>query len=120
MDLAQRDKTFLELKYQIQCKQNSLLERFNNVKQAAAENQLLDGVLKDYIAYYKDALAAKRQQEEALTLLKGYLEAMGEAAAVSDAQLDYLKEEKAHTIAKLDEVRRDMSNLLERTSGGLE
>ena len=62
MDLAQRDKTFLELKYQIQCKQNSLLERFNNVKQAAAENQLLDGVLKDYVTYYKDALAAKRPQ----------------------------------------------------------
>lgn len=120
MNLAQRDNTFLELKYQIQCKQNSLLERFSNVKQAASENKLLDGVLKDYVKYYKDALAAKRQQEESLSLLRNYLDAMSEAAVVSDAQMDYLKEERAQTIAKLDEVRRDMSNLLERTRGDLE
>ena len=33
------------------------LDRFNNVKQAAAENELLNGVLEDYASYYKDALA---------------------------------------------------------------
>lgn len=115
MNLAQRDKTFLELKYQIQCKQESLLQRFNDVKEAARENELLDGVLSDYVKYYNEALAAKRQQEESLTLLKGYLEAMGEAAAVSNAQLDYLKEERAHTIERLGDVRRDMERLLEKT-----
>lgn len=115
MNLAQRDKAFVELKYRIQCKQNALLERFSNVKQAAEENKLLDGVLKDYVKYYRDALAAKRQQEESLTLLKGYLEAMSEAAAVSDAQMDYLKEERAQTIEKLDDVRREMARLLEKT-----
>lgn len=120
MNLAQRDKTFLELKYQIQCKQNSLLERFSNVKQAASENKLLDGVLKDYIKYYKEALAAKRQQEESLSLLRDYLEAMGEAANVSDAQLEYLKEERAHTIERLNDVRQDMSRLLQKTSGDIE
>lgn len=119
MNLAQRDKTFLELKYQIQCKQDSLLERFKNVKQASAENTLLDGVLQDYVKYYKEALAAKRQQEESLSLLRDYLEAMGEAASVSDAQLEYLKEEKAHTIQRLNDVRQDMSRLLEKTGGSL-
>ena len=72
-------------------------------------------MLKDYVKYYRDAIAAKRQQEESLTLLKGYLEAMGEAAAVSDAQMDYLKEERAQTIEKLDDVRREMARLLEKT-----
>ena len=117
MNLAQRDRAFLDLKYRIQCKQNSLIERFDDVKRAAAENQLLDGVLQDYIKYYKEALAAKRQQEESLILLRDYLEAMGDAASVSDAQLEYLKEERSQTIERLNEVRRDMSRLLERTSG---
>lgn len=115
MDLAKRDKTFLELKYRIQCKQESLLSRFNDVKQAAAENELLNGVLEDYIAYYKDALAAKRQQEESLTLLRDYLEAMSEAATVSDAQLEYLKEERDMTINKLNNVKQDLRDLLEKT-----
>ena len=115
MDLGQRDNRFLELKYQIECKQKSLLDRFNNVKQAAAENELLNGVLEDYVSYYKDALAAKRQQEESLTLLRDYLGAMSEAATVSDAQLEYLKEERNITIEKLNSVKRDLQNLLQKT-----
>ena len=115
MDLGQRDNRFLELKYQIECKQKSLLDRFNNVKQAAAENELLNGVLEDYVSYYKDALAAKRQQEESLTLLRDYLGAMSEAATVSDAQLEYLKEERDVTIEKLNSVKRDLQNLLQKT-----
>ena len=115
MNLGQRDNKFLELKYQIECKQKSLLDRFNNVKQAAAENELLNGVLEDYISYYKDALAAKRQQEESLTLLRDYLGAMSEAATVSDAQLEYLKEERNVTIDKLNSVKRDLQNLLQKT-----
>ena len=115
MNLGQRDNRFLELKYQIECKQKSLLDRFNNVKQAAAENELLNGVLEDYVSYYKDALAAKRQQEESLTLLRDYLGAMSEAATVSDAQLEYLKEERDVTIEKLNSVKRDLQNLLQKT-----
>ena len=115
MDLGQRDNRFLELKYQIECKQKSLLDRFNNVKQAAAENELLNGVLEDYVSYYRDALAAKRQQEESLTLLRDYLGAMSEAATVSDAQLEYLKEERDVTIEKLNSVKRDLQNLLQKT-----
>lgn len=115
MDLGQRDNRFLELKYQIECKQESLLNRFNNIKQAAVENELLNGVLKDYVSYYKDALSAKRQQEESLSLLRDYLEDMSEASAVSDAQLEYLKEERNVTIEKLNSVKRDLQSLLQKT-----
>lgn len=115
MNLAQRDKAFLELKYKIQCKQNALLERFDSVKAASNENKLLEGVLQDYIKYYKDALEAKRRQEESLTLLKDYLESMSDAIAVSDLQMEYLKNERAQTIEKLKDVRLDMARLIEKT-----
>lgn len=115
MNLADRDKIFLELKHKIQCKQKSLLERFDNIKEAAGENELLTGVLEDYIKYYKDALEAKKQQEESLTLLRDYLHMMSNAITVSDLQMDYLKQERTQTIERLNDVRRDMSLLLEKT-----
>lgn len=118
MNLAQRDKMFIELKSQIECKQRAMLERFDALRSAANENKLLDRVLADYVAYYKEALASKKREEEALIVLRDYLESMSDAIQVSDVQMDYLKAERDQTIARLQSVRRDMQDLLNRTREG--
>lgn len=115
LSLAERDKIFTDLKYKIQCKQDALLERFANVKSAASENKLLEGVLEDYVKYFKDALAAKKREEEALTVLRNYLDTMGNAISISDLQMDYLKGERNKTINRLKDVRRDMEQLIDKT-----
>lgn len=114
MDLARRDKLYIEIKNKIQCKQDALLMRFDEIKKATKENSLLEGVLQDYIKYYQDALNTKKQQEEALIILRDYLETINNSIDNSDEKMDYLHNERSKIIRKLQNVRGQMQKLNEK------
>ena len=115
MEIAVRDQRVALLREKVTCQQNKMSEQFRSIKEAAQENSLLSGILSDYQNFYEQLIEAKREQESALLVLRQYLESIGEVIDVSDAQMEYLKEERAHTIERLDEVRRDMQTILNRT-----
>ena len=115
MDLAQRDRLFIEIKNKIQCKQNALLDRFDAIKKASTENKLLEGVLQDYVKYYQDAINTKTQQEEALLILRDYLETISSTVDKSSEKMDYLHNEKMNIIKKLQDVRSQLKTLNEKT-----
>lgn len=112
MDFALRDKSVLLLKEQIKCRQRMLLERFQSVREASNENKVLQGVVKDYQEYYNELIKSKKEQAEALSLLRDYLEGIQDIIDVSDEQMDYLKQEKQETIERLQNVRNEMESLV--------
>lgn len=115
MEIAIQDQRVALLRERLACQQNKMLDQFKSIKEAARENTLLSGVLSDYETFYRELVQSKREQEAALLVLREYLESIGEVINVSDAQMEYLKEERAHTIDRLDEVRRDMQTILNKT-----
>lgn len=119
MDLAQRDKLYFELKKKIQCKENELLERYSNIKTASKENALLNTVLQDYINYYQESLETQRKQEEALLLLRDYLEEISKTVHNSNEKMEYLQNERSGIVNKLEDVRNKMKDLNEKAKKAL-
>jgi len=115
MEIAIEDQKLNVLKHQIQCRQQMMIERFKIVRDSVKENSLLSGVLDDYKKYYEDLIESKRAQAEALMLLRDYLESMEQAIELSDTQMEYLKHERNETISRLQDVRKDMTRLLDET-----
>ena len=118
MEIAIRDKRLLILKKEVLANQQRMLQQFDEVKQIANENKLLEGVLRDYLTFYRDMLLAKRQQEQQLVELRDYLEQMRSIIGESNEELAYLKEERMKTIGRLDDVRQEIKNLLDLTENG--
>lgn len=118
MEIAIRDKRLLILKKEVLANQQRMIQQFDEVKQIANENKLLEGVLRDYLTFYKDMLLAKRQQEQQLVELRDYLEQMRSIIGESNEELAYLKEERMKTIGRLDDVRQEIKNLLDLTENG--
>lgn len=119
MDLAQRDKLYIELKKKIQCKENTLLERYSDIKTASNENALLKAVLEDYANYYQDALETQRKQEKALLLLRDYLEEISKTVDNSNEKMEYLHNERSSIVNKLENVRHKMKALSEKAKNAL-
>jgi chromosome segregation ATPase len=119
MNLAQRDKLYIELKKKIQCKENMLLERYSDIKTASNENALLKAVLEDYANYYQDALETQRKQEEALLLLRDYLEEISKTVDNSNEKMEYLQNERSSIVNKLENVRHKMKDLSEKAKNAL-
>lgn len=117
MELAKRDKLFLEIKNKIQCKQDALLSHFDEIKKSSKENKMLEGVLQDYVKYYQEALETKKQQEDALVILRDYLETINDSVDRSSEKMDYLHNERMKIIKKLQEVRGQIQQLNDRTKG---
>lgn len=115
MEIAIKDQKLNVLKHQIECRQRMMIERFKSVRDSVKENSLLSGVLEDYKKYYQDLIESKRAQAEALMLLRDYLESMEQAIDLSDAQMEYLKQERNETINRLQDVRGEMERLLDET-----
>lgn len=115
MELAQRDRLFIEIKNKIQCKQNALLDRFETIKTASSENKLLEGVLQDYVKHYQETLDTQKQQENALLILRDYLENISNTLEQSNEKMEYLKSERSQIINKLQDVRLKMEKLNNRT-----
>jgi hypothetical protein len=118
MEIAIRDKRLLILKKEVLANQQRMIQQFDEVKQIANENKLLEGVLSDYLTFYRDMLLAKRQQEQQLVELRDYLEQMRSIIGESNEELAYLKEERMKTIGRLDNVRQEIKNLLDLTENG--
>ena len=118
MEIAIRDKRLLILKKEVLANQQRMIQQFDEVKQIANENKLLEGVLRDYLTFYRDMLMAKRQQEQQLVELRDYLEQMRSIIGESNEELAYLKEERMKTIGRLDDVRQEIKNLLDLTENG--
>ena len=118
MEIAIRDKRLLILKKEVLANQQRMLQQFDEVKQIANENKLLEGVLRDYLTFYRDMLLAKRQQEQQLVELRDYLEQMRSIIGESNEELAYLKEERMKTIGRLDDVRQEIKNLVDLTENG--
>ena len=118
MEIAIRDKRLLILKKEVLANQQRMIQQFDEVKQIANENKLLEGVLRDYLTFYRDMLLAKRQQEQQLVELRDYLEQMRSIIGESNEELAYLKEERMKTIGRLDDVRQEIKNLLDLTENG--
>lgn len=118
MEIAIRDKRLLILKKEVLANQQRMIQQFDEVKQIANENKLLEGVLRDYLTFYRDMLLAKRQQEQQLVELRDYLEQMRSIIGDSNEELAYLKEERMKTIGRLDDVRQEIKNLLDLTENG--
>ena len=118
MEIAIRDKRLLILKKEVLANQQRMIQQFDEVKQIANENKLLEGVLRDYLTFYRDMLLAKREQEQQLIELRDYLEQMRSIIGESNEELAYLKEERMKTIGRLDDVRHEIKNLLDLTENG--
>ena len=114
-DLALKDKLFTELQQKIQHKREFLMDRYDAIREASKENALLNGVLKDYVNYYKEVIEAKKREEAALVMLRDYLDTISSAVLESEEQMEHLRAEKAQTINYLSIVRQDMQKLLDKT-----
>lgn len=115
MDSAEADRVFMDIKNKIEYKRNSLFDKYKYIKEASSENDLLKGVLNEYVEYYKQLIDEKKRKEQALVKLRDYLDNIDMALIKSDEQMDHLRSEKQHTIEKLEVVRQEMNKLLDKT-----
>jgi hypothetical protein len=67
MSLAKRDKAINTMKTELEKKKLLLKNKYKELHNAAADNELLKGVLEDYLNYYDTIKDEKKKQYEALT-----------------------------------------------------
>lgn len=108
MNLAEKDKILMELKYKIQCKHDALINKYISIKEASKDNELLNDVLQEFVQYYKEQIEENKRTELALVRLRDYLDELDSAHLLTNEKMEHVLYEKEQIFQKLTNIRKEL------------
>ena len=113
LPLAERDLQLIQIEQEIMNKKRLLVKKKKDFDKKQKLNQYLDGVKVDYTKYYDYIVVEKKQQYNALMLLKEYMSDLMKTEHLVDDQLRTAKHDQKDIIREIDKVKVELDELIE-------
>jgi len=113
LPLAERDLHLIQIEQEIMNKKRLLVKKKKDLDKKQKLNQYLDGVKVDYTKYYDYIVGEKKQQYNALMLLKEYMSDLMKTEHLVDDQLRTAKHDQKDIIREIDKVKVELDELIE-------
>ena len=108
MSLAKRDKAIQAMITEVENKRQFLLNKYKELHNDAAENELLKDVLEDYLIYYNDIKNEKGKQYNALMKT---LEHVDTITASEEHTRNNIKFDQREILNEMKKIKREMQVL---------
>ena len=117
MDLASKDKQFMELQQLIELKRKMLLEKQIKYKKIVKQNHFLEEIKNDYSNYSDYIMKQKQEQIKALEILNNYVKDLTISGNLSKQNIKDAKYEQKKIVKELcgDDIK--VSNIIRILDG---
>ena len=113
IDLAKRDKMIQHLREEAAIQEKKLMTRYKALQHTAAENNFLEGIVKDYKSYYNRIKEQKEEQYEALRVLYDHIDKITNENKIANSKLCEMQHDQRRIIREMRQVNEEMNNILD-------
>ena len=116
MDLASKDKKFIQLQQLIELKRKMLLDKQIKYKKISKQNHFLEEIKNDYSNYSNYIMKQKQQQIQALEILHNYVKDLTISGNLSKQNVKDAKYEQKKIIKELKSIKHNLDDVIENNS----
>lgn len=113
LQLAERDLHLLQIEKEIKHKKQMLVKKKKELDKKYKLNHYLSDVKDDYGKYYDYIVGEKKQEYNALLLLKEYMSDLIRTEQLVDEQLRTAKHDQKDIVGEIDKVKAELDELIE-------
>jgi hypothetical protein len=111
MTLANRDLMLYKIKQQIKNKKGLLLQKSKSLEKKKKVNHFLENVKEDYKTYYNYIIKEKKQQYEAMSLIKQYLDDLMKVEKMTDHEVKKAKYDQKVILGEIEKIKGELDEL---------
>lgn len=111
MTLANRDLMLYKIKQQIQNKKKLLVQKSKSLDKKKKVNHFLENVKEDYKTYYTYIIKEKKQQYEAMNLIKQYLDDLMKVEKMTDHEVKKAKYDQKVILSEIEKIKGELDEL---------
>jgi hypothetical protein len=116
MDLASRDKQFIQLQQLIEMKRKMLLDKQIKYKKISKHNHFLEEIKNDYSNYSNYIMKQKQEQIQALEILHNYVKDLTISGNLSKQNVKDAKYEQKKIIKELNSIKHNLDNVIQNNN----
>ena len=113
LSLAERDLQLIQIEQEIKNKKKLLVKKKKDLDKKHKLNEYLVDVKQDYTKYYDYIVGEKKEQYNALVLLKEYMADLMKTEHLVDEKLRSVKHDQKDIIGEIDKVKAELDELIE-------
>ena len=114
MEVFRKDQLLKQIRCEIKKNRNYMVSDLVNMDKMKDKNIFLREVYDDYKSYYNHIVNQKKDQEIQMLYLLHYLEKSMLEANLTDKMVRQAKHEQQNIIEKLEKVRNDLAEIVEK------
>lgn len=112
--LAERDLLIMKVSDIIQNKKNLLVQKAKNIHKKSDLNHYLQTIQGDYESYYQYIVEEKKQQYQALLLIKQYIDHLSNTELKLDHELTKTKQDQKEILVEINKIKKELDLLIEK------
>jgi hypothetical protein len=113
--LVKRDEQFMKIQQLIEAKRNMLINKQKKMRFVTKQNQFLDAVKSDYVKYYNYIAQQKREQIQALQVLKDYIKDLTDSGKLTKYNIEDAKEEQNKILQEVNSIKGNLDSIISNT-----
>lgn len=113
--LVKRDEQFMKIQQLIEAKRNMLINKQKKLRFVTKQNQFLDAVKSDYVKYYNYIAQQKREQIQALQVLKDYIKDLTDSGKLTKYNIEDAKEEQSKILKEVNSIKGNLDSIISNT-----
>jgi len=115
MNLATKDKQFIELQQLIDLKRNLLLNKQKKYKKIIKQNHFLEEIKNDYSNYSNYIMKQKQEQIQALEILHNYVKDLTISGNLSKQNVKDARYEQKKIIKELKSIKHNLDEVVQNS-----
>jgi len=115
MSVVEKDQILKQIQCEIKRNRNNMVSDLVDINKMKDTNIFLRDVYDDYRSYYNFIVNQKKDQEIQILRLLHYLEKSMLEANLTDKMVRQAKTEQQNLLGKLDEVRSDLAEIVDKS-----
>ena len=116
MDLASKDKKFIQLQQLIELKRKMLLDKQIKYKKISKQNHFLEEIKNDYSNYSNYIMKQKQEQIQALEILHNYVKDLTISGNLSKQNVKDAKYEQKKIIKELKSIKHNLDDVIQNNT----
>ena len=114
--LVKRDEQFMKIQQLIEAKRNMLINKQKKLRFVTKQNKFLDAVKSDYTKYYNYIAQQKREQIQALNVLKDYIKDLTDSGKLTKYNIEDAKEEQNKILKEVNSIKGNLDSIISNTN----
>lgn len=108
----EQDNKFEQIQQIINTKRNFLINKEKKINKILKQNQFLNIIKQDYIAYNNYIQQEKNNQVKALQMLNDYLKDLTHTGNLTTHNIEDAKEEQVKILQEINEIKEGLNNVI--------